>query len=215
MYIVFLGAPGVGKGTQSKTLAEWLKYPQLSTGDILRQAYIDGTEVGLMAQKIIKNGELVPDEVMNQIVEERIAKPDCEKSFILDGFPRTLQQAYELNNLLQKRNKRVDKVMYLKADYNTLIERLSGRWISPTGKEYHSLHNPPEDHGICDDSGELLTQRPDDKKDKVAVRIKTFEKQTLPLVEYYKSLNVLVEIDTQGSIDTVFELIKPHFNKPN
>lgn len=213
MQLIFLGSPGAGKGTQSKKLANYLGLTRLSTGEILRQAYAERTELGLMAQKIIDAGELLSDEIMKHVVLERINQPECKMGFILDGFPRTLQQAYDLNEFLQKQNKNIDKVLYLNASQKMLVDRLSGRWISPTGKEYHLLYNPPKKSGICDDSGEPLVQRSDDTPDKVVLRIKTFEKQTLPLVEYYKSLGLLIEIDAEGTIEKVFKNIKPHFKK--
>ena len=203
--IVMLGAPGAGKGTQAKELAQSLDLVHISTGDLFRENLKNQTKLGQLAQNYMNKGELVPDDVTVRMVEERFSRPDCEKGAVLDGFPRTPAQAKALEALLDEMGGGVKFVPYIKVPVEVLIERLSGRWMSPSGRVYHALYNPPKVKWIDDLDGSQLYQREDDKPETVRHRIEVYKEQTEPLINYYQEKGLLVEIDGTQSIDKVTE----------
>ncbi len=204
MYIVMLGPPGAGKGTQAKRLAQELDLVHVSTGDLFRENLKNKTELGKLAQQYMDKGELVPDDVTIRMVEERLSRPDCDEGAVLDGFPRTVDQAEALDDLLEKFNGGVNLVPYIKVPDEVLVERLSGRWMSPSGRVYHEKYNPPTVKWIDDIDGSQLYQREDDKPETVRHRIEVYNEQTAPLIAYYREKDLLVEIDGTQSIDDVF-----------
>lgn len=184
MKIILLGAPGAGKGTQAQFIKEALQIPQISTGDMLRQAMNEGSELGLKAKKIMESGGLVPDDLMIALVEERLLKPDCKNGFLLDGFPRTLPQAEALTKDIG-----IDWVIEIQVNNEEIVERLSGRRVHPgSGRVYHHDFHPPKIEGLDDVTGEKLIQREDDKEETVRHRLKVYQDLTHPLVNYYKNL---------------------------
>lgn len=209
MYIVMLGPPGAGKGTQAKRLAQELDLVHVSTGDLFRENLKNETELGKLAQQYMDQGELVPDDVTIRMVEERLSRPDCEVGAVLDGFPRTDDQAEALDSLLEKFEGEVNLVPFIKVPDDVLVERLSGRWMSPSGRVYHEKFNPPTVKWIDDIDGSQLYQREDDKPGTVRHRIEVYNEQTAPLIAYYRDKDILVEIDGTQSIDDVFaDIIK-------
>lgn len=204
-YIVMLGPPGAGKGTQAKIIAEELGLVHISTGDLFRENLSNETELGKLAASFMNKGELVPDDVTIAMVEERLSRPDCQKGAVLDGFPRTPAQAEALDALLAKMSGQVDLVPFIHVPNDTLVERLSGRWMSKAGRVYHVLNNPPKVKWIDDIDGSELYQREDDKPETVAHRIEVYYLQTSPLIEFYRKAGTLVEIDGTQSIDNVTE----------
>ncbi len=204
MRIIFLGAPGSGKGTQSKKVAEQLKIPQLSTGDILRAAVKKGTEVGKKAQTIMEAGGLVSDEIMINIIKNRTAEFDCSDGYILDGFPRTLKQAQKLDEMAKSSGKKINKVISLEVDQSILVARLTGRRVcSACGSEYHILFKKPENEGFCDLDGKELIHRSDDYEDRIVTRLENYNRQTAPLIEYYSQKSILHNIDATGDINDI------------
>ena len=204
-YIVMLGPPGAGKGTQAKIIAEELGLVHISTGDLFRENLSNETELGKLAASYMNKGELVPDDVTIAMVEERLSRPDCIKGAVLDGFPRTPAQAEALDTLLAKIGGKVDLVPFIHVPNETLVERLSGRWMSKAGRVYHALYNPPKVKWIDDLDGSELYQRDDDKPETVAHRIEVYYLQTSPLIDYYRSAGSLVQIDGTQSIEKVTE----------
>jgi len=203
-YIVLLGPPGAGKGTQAQVLAEKTGLAHISSGDIFRENMKNQTELGKLAQGYMNRGELVPDDVTIAMIRERLSRPDCAEGAILDGFPRTPAQAEALSAMLEELNGKVVSVPYISVPAEVLIERLSGRWTCRTcGKVYHSVYNPPEKAGICDDDGGELYQREDDQPATVEKRIKVYMEQTSPLIEHYRKAGLLVEIDGTQPIEEV------------
>ena len=201
MNIILFGAPGAGKGTQAKLLVEKYGIPQISTGDMFRAAIANGTELGKKAKTYMDDGQLVPDDVTIGIVEERLAKEDCGKGFILDGFPRTLHQAEELQKILDKLGKTIDKVVVLDVDDNEILERITGRRMSrKTGKIYHVKYNPP-----VDENEEDIYQREDDNETAVKTRLKAYKEQTSPLFDYYKNLGKTVIINGKQEVAKITE----------
>lgn len=207
MYIVMLGPPGAGKGTQAKKLAEALNLVHVSTGDLFRENLKNETPLGQLAQQYMNQGELVPDDVTVAMVEERFARPDCEKGAVLDGFPRTPAQAEALENLLEKFDSDVKVVPFVQVPDDILVERLSGRWMSPSGRVYHEKYNPPVVKWIDDIDGSQLYQRDDDRPDTVRHRIEVYNEQTAPLINYYRDKGLLAEIDGTQPIEDVFQAI--------
>jgi adenylate kinase len=203
MFIVMLGPPGAGKGTQAKIIAQKLELVHISTGDLFRENLKNETPLGQLAQQYMNKGELVPDDVTVRMVEERISRPDCEGGAVLDGFPRTPEQASALDALLKKVSSEVKVVPYIKVPDQVLIERLSGRWMSPSGRVYHEKYNPPKVKWIDDIDGSELYQREDDKPETVKHRIEVYNQQTAPLIDYYRNKGLLVEIDGTQEIDDV------------
>jgi len=207
MFIVMLGPPGAGKGTQAKKLAQKLDLVHVSTGDLFRENLKNETELGQLAQQYMNKGELVPDDVTVRMVEERLSRPDCGKGAVLDGFPRTPAQAEALAELLEKFSGKVKVVPYIKVPDKILVERLSGRWMSPSGRVYHEIYNPPKVKWVDDVDGSQLYQREDDKPETVRHRIEVYNEQTAPLINYYQEINLLVEIDGTQAIDDVTDAI--------
>jgi len=209
LFVVLLGPPGAGKGTQAKQLAQSLNLVHISTGDLFRENFANQTALGQLAQNFMDKGELVPDDITIQMVEARLSNPDCEKGAVLDGFPRTPAQAEALDALLDKIGSSVKIVPYINVPDEVLIERLSGRWMSASGRVYHALYNPPKTKWIDDVDGSLLYQRDDDKPETVRHRIEVYQQQTAPLIDYYRNKDLLVEIDgTQNINDVTDDLLK-------
>ncbi len=208
MNIVFLGPPGAGKGTQAKKIAEKYGIPQISTGDMFREHLSKGTELGLKAKEYMDKGQLVPDEVVLGMVEERLKQPDCEKGFILDGFPRTVPQAEALDQLLEKMGKKIDYAICIDVPDEELVKRLTGRrTCKKCGMMYHVMFKPPKEEGKCDVCGGELYQRADDNEETVRNRLKVYHEQTEPIIQFYEKKGVLYRIDGMGSIDEIFERI--------
>ncbi len=204
MDIILFGPPGAGKGTQAQKLSQKYGIPQISTGDILRANVKDGTELGLEAKKYMDAGELVPDAVLIGIIKDRLLQPDCANGFLLDGYPRTIPQADALAGILDEIKKPIDVVINIVVPNDILTERLSGRWMSGCGASYHTVFNPPKTAGVCDVCGDKLFQRPDDTSEAVSNRLDVYQKQTAPLVDYYKEKGLLKDIDGTKDIDAVF-----------
>jgi adenylate kinase len=204
-YIVLLGPPGAGKGTQAKRIAQRLDLVHISTGDLFRENLKNETDLGQRAQQYMSKGELVPDDVTIRMVEERLSRPDSGEGAVMDGFPRTPAQAKAFDTLLKKFDSSVNVVPYIKVPDEVLVERLSGRWMSPSGRVYHEKHNPPTVKWIDDIDGSQLYQREDDKPETVRHRIEVYNEQTAPLIDYYRDRDVLIEIDGTQSIDDVTE----------
>ncbi|MBP8856919.1 MAG: adenylate kinase [Anaerolineaceae bacterium] len=209
-FIVLLGPPGAGKGTQAKMLAEKLALAHISSGDIFRENLKAQTDLGKLAQIYIDRGDLVPDDVTIAMIEARLQKPDCSNGAVLDGFPRTPAQADALKEMLKKLEGEVVSVPFINVPAEVLIERLSGRWsCKAQGHVFHSVNNPPKTEGICDFDGSELYQREDDKPETVKRRIHVYDEQTAPLLDYYTQAGLLVEVDGTREIDQVaFDLLK-------
>jgi adenylate kinase len=203
-YIVLLGPPGAGKGTQAKVLVERTGLAHISSGDLFREHLKNGTELGKLAQSYMSKGELVPDNVTIAMIRERLSRQDCQNGAILDGFPRTPAQAEALAKMLTEFNGEVNVVPYITASEEALIERLSGRWsCRAQGHVYHEMFNPPKNAGLCDIDGSELYQREDDKSETVKRRIQVYFEQTAPLIAYYREKGKLVEINGLQSIEEV------------
>ncbi len=203
-YIVLLGPPGAGKGTQAELISEKLGLVHVSSGDLFRENRKLKTELGQLAQSYMDRGELVPDDVTIAMVKERLTRPDCVQGALLDGFPRTPAQADALETMLNALGGRVNSVPYISVPAEVLIERLSGRWTCRAeGHVYHQKYNPPKVAGKCDVDGSELYQREDDKPATVENRIRVYMAQTSPLIEYYRQRGLLAEIDGQRAIDQV------------
>lgn len=204
MNILFMGPPGAGKGTQAEAIVNEFGIPHVSTGDAFRLAIKQGTPVGLKAKEYIDQGLLVPDDVTVGIVRERLQQSDCEKGFLLDGFPRTLSQAEALEQLLGELNRKLTNVINLKVDRNKLLARLTGRRICKScGSTYHVIFNPPKQEGVCDKCGGELYQRSDDNEESVGTRLDEYINKTAPLLQFYDEKGLLREIDGEQEIDTV------------
>ena len=209
MKIVFMGPPGAGKGTQAEKIVETYQIPHISTGDMFRKAISEGTELGKEAKRYMDNGQLVPDHVTIGIVNERLAQSDCVKGFLLDGFPRTVEQASALDEIMASLNSKIDYVINIDVDLDILKERLTGRRICRAcGATYHKLFNPTAVEGICDKCGGELYQRKDDNEETVANRLNVYVNQTKPLLDYYAKTGILVNINGQQAIETVFSDIE-------
>lgn len=214
MYLILMGLPGAGKGTQAEMIKAKYNIPHISTGDMFRQAIKEGTELGKKAKAYMDEGALVPDEVTNGIVEERLAKSDCDNGFLLDGFPRTIAQAEALEAITKKLNKQIDYVIHVDVPAEKLIERLTGRRVCPScGATYHVINKPPKTEGVCDNCGTELVQRDDDKEETVQKRLEVNIEQTQPLLDFYKEKGVLVTVDGDQPIDKVFEDIVAAISK--
>jgi adenylate kinase len=214
MNLILLGPPGAGKGTQAKKLVAELKIPQVSTGDILREAVRNGTALGKQAKPIMESGGLVPDELVNGIVEERLKADDCKRGFILDGFPRTIPQAEALEKALSRMDKRITRVVSLEVPDEKIVERISGRRSCPKdGSVYHVVSSPPMRSGYCDACGTGLIQREDDAPEKVKERLRKYAEMTHPLKEHYSKKGLLARIDGVGTQDGIFEEIKKALGK--
>ena len=206
MRIVLLGAPGSGKGTQAKRLMAERNIPQVSTGDMLREAVAAGTRFGLKARSVMDAGNLVPDEVVLGIISERLAKPDAEDGFILDGFPRTRQQAMDLEELLDEMGTPLDTAVLMDVDFEILMKRLTGRrTCSLTGKLLNVHFSPQEELDACTAAGGELVQREDDTEETIGNRLNVYRENTEPLIDFYRRRGRLVTIDAEGTIDEVYE----------
>lgn len=206
MRVVFLGAPGVGKGTQADRLSADFHRPKISTGDLLREAVRNKTPLGIEAKKCMDEGQLVPDAVVIGIVRDKIGQPGCAKGFILDGFPRTVVQAEELGKMLTAYGLKLDRVVNFEVPREDVIRRLSGRRsCSKCQAVFHVDFAPPAKTEICDRCGGALIQRSDDKQETVEARFKVYEDQTAPLIAYYRGQGLLSTLDASGSVDLVYE----------
>ncbi|MBI5572777.1 MAG: adenylate kinase [Desulfomonile tiedjei] len=211
MRIVLLGGPGSGKGTQAKKLTETYSVPQISTGDIFRAALKEGTPMGLKAKTYMDKGELVPDDVVIGVVEERLSKPDLGKGYMLDGFPRTLPQAQALDGMLQRLGQNLDHAVLVDVPDEELVARLAGRRTcrnSDCGAMFHVMFNAPKKEGICDKCGSELYQRDDDSEATIRERLKVYNKQTAPLIDFYDKKTLLRRVAGVGPIDEIFNQIK-------
>jgi len=207
--IVLMGLPGAGKGTQAEKISKGYDIPHISTGDMFRLAIKEETELGKKAKQFLDKGNLVPDEITNGIVQERLSKADCDDGFLLDGFPRTIAQAEALQSLLTNLGKSIDYVLHIDVPEKKLIERLTGRRICPTcGATYHVIYNPPEEEGVCDQDGSNLIQRDDDTPKTVKNRLEVNMNQTEPLLKFYEEKGYLVKINGDQDINQVFQEIQ-------
>jgi adenylate kinase len=213
-YIVLLGPPGAGKGTQAEILAARFRLPHISSGDIFRENIKKDTELGKLAQTFMSKGELVPDDVTIAMIRERFSRPDCAQGAILDGFPRNPAQADDVEVMLKGFGGRVNLVPLITAPPEVLIERLAGRWTCrANGHIFHERFNPPKQVGICDFDQSPLFQRDDDKAETVKHRIDVFQNQTAPLIDYYKRRGILAEINGSAPIEEVAALLMSALNK--
>jgi len=211
MRIVLLGGPGSGKGTQAKMLVEKLGIPQISTGDIFRAALKEGTPMGLKAKTYMDKGDLVPDDVVIGVVEERLSKPDLEKGYMLDGFPRTLAQAKALDKILEAQGKSISHAVLVDVPDEELVKRLSGRRTcrnSTCGAMFHVIFNAPKNEGICDICGSELYQRDDDNEKTIRERLGVYNNQTAPLVQYFAGKGLLRKVEGVGPIQDIFARIE-------
>jgi len=197
--LIFLGLPGAGKGTQAEVISKKLNIPQISTGDILRENVRLGTELGKKAKKYMDEGKLVPDDIIINMMKERLNSDDCKNGFILDGFPRTIKQAEALDSIIK-----IDKVIFIDVPEDVLLSRLTGRRVCKNcNNVYHLEFNPPKNPSICDKCGGELYQRDDDKEETVKKRIETYNNQTKPLIDYYENKGILIRINGNQPIDKV------------
>jgi adenylate kinase len=202
LQIILLGAPGAGKGTQAGLLVQKFGLVHIASGDLFREAQSKGTKLGIMAKSYMEKGMLVPDEIVVRMILERIAAPQCSEGFILDGFPRTLEQAKALDKTLAGKNLALDKVIYIKVSVEELLRRLSGRWLCQQCQTpYHIVTSPPKVAGRCDQCGGELYQRPDDSVEAVQRRLEVYFAQTMPLIDYYQEKSKLVEVDGEQGIE--------------
>ena len=208
MNLILLGPPGAGKGTQAKLLLEKYKLPQISTGDILREAIRQETPLGKQAAPLLATGKLVPDEIVIGIIDERLKRDDAKGGFVLDGFPRTIPQAEALEKQLSLGGKKIDRVISLEVDDAAIVQRMGGRRSCPVdGSVFHLTNNPPKVAGKCDKCGTALAQREDDVPEKVQHRLTVYAQQTAPLKDFYGKRDLLSRIDGMGATDAVFKQI--------
>ncbi len=208
MRIVLLGPPGAGKGTQAKSMSDTLGIVHISSGDLLRDHQQRNTELGNTARSYMQQGLLAPDELIIGMIEERIRLPDAQGGYVLDGFPRTVEQAQALEKALEKQGEAIDKVVNISVSEEELVLRLGGRWICrQCQKPYHEVNATPRQEGVCDECGVELYQREDDASEAVSRRIRVFAEQTAPLIGYYSDKGRLVEVDGEGNIEAVRELL--------
>ncbi len=204
MRLVLLGAPGVGKGTQADQMSAKWGRPKISTGDILREAVRNKTALGLQAKACMDEGKLVPDSIVIGIVREKLAEPGCARGFLLDGFPRTVGQAEELGRILESQGTRLDRVLNIMVPRDEVVKRLTGRRSCPKCQAvFHMDFAPPARAGICDRCGGELVQRTDDKRETVEARLKVYEEQTAPLIQYYRQKALLSDVDGAGPVEDV------------
>ena len=204
MYIILLGAPGAGKGTQAGLMAEKLKLVQVASGDLFRKALNENTELGRKAKSYMEKGQLVPDEITIQMVLERLGEPDVKAGAILDGFPRNVNQAKALDKALAKQSRAIDKVVNIKVTEEEVLRRLGGRWVCRNCQTpYHEIDSPPKVKGKCDKCGGELYQRADDNPETIKKRLEVYLKETSPLTEYYKKAGKLIEVVSEGGPQAV------------
>jgi len=204
MYVIMLGAPGAGKGTQADILSRELNLPHIASGDLFRQALERRTDVGLSAKGYMDRGELVPDKITIKMILERTDKPDCASGCIFDGFPRTLQQARALDKALMQQGRSIDKAIYIEVSDEELVKRLSGRWLCRVCQTpYHITNSPPKTPGKCDKCGGELYQRSDDREETVKERLNVFFAQTVPILDYYKKQGKLVKVNGNSGMQKV------------
>lgn len=214
MRIILMGPPGAGKGTQAEKLIDLYQIPHISTGDMFRKAQKDGTELGLKAKSYMDQGQLVPDEVTVGIVKERLAETDCKDGFLLDGFPRTVQQADALDTILSELEMSLDCVVNIEVDKAFLVDRLTGRRVCRAcGATYHIANKAPKVEGVCDKCGGELYQRGDDTIETVSNRLDVYAAQTAPLIDYYKSKGIMSSIDGSKSMEEVLADIRAALEK--
>jgi adenylate kinase len=215
MYIIILGAPGAGKGTQADILSQEMDLPHIASGDLFRQALEERTEVGLLAKRYMDKGELVPDEVTIRMILERINQPDCASGCLFDGFPRILHQAKVLDEALREQGKAVDKAIYIEVPNEELVKRLSGRWLCRACQTpYNMANSPPKTPGRCDKCGGELYQRPDDREETVKERLNVFFTQTVPILDYYKKQGKLIRVNGNLGIKGVAREIISALKEP-
>jgi len=208
MYIVLLGAPGAGKGTQASLLTQSLNLAHVASGDLFRQALSKGTELGLQAKSYMEKGQLVPNEITIKMVLERIQSPDCTGGILLDGFPRNVEQAQALDEALEKQGKMIDKAVYIKVSEAELLKRLTGRWICRQCQTpYHEVNSPPRVKGQCDKCGGELYQRADDNTETIKKRLEVFFAETAPLIDYYANTGKLLEVQGEGTTEEIRDRI--------
>jgi len=215
MRMILLGPPGAGKGTQAKTLAQRLKLPHISTGDILRQNVSEGTTLGKLARDFMNKGALVPDELVTQMLEQHVSQPNIEKGFILDGYPRNINQAKALDDILKKINTAIDLVIYLDTSEPVIIQRLSGRLVcSVCGANFHTKNMPPKVRMTCDNCGGKLYQRSDDKDETIKKRLQVYLKESSVLIQYYNDKHKLCRLSADGDktivLNRIIELAKEY-----
>jgi adenylate kinase len=204
MYIVLLGAPGAGKGTQAAVLSKKLKLAHIASGDLFRQALEKGTELGRQAKGYMEKGKLVPNEITIKMVLERIKAPDCAEGIILDGFPRNVEQAKALDEALKLQSKAMDKAVYIKVSEAELLTRLTGRWICRKCQTpYHEVSSPPKVKGLCDKCSGELYQRADDNTETIKKRLEVFFAETAPLIDYYAKTGKLLEVEGEGTMEEI------------
>lgn len=204
MFVVFLGLPGAGKGTQAARLAEEAGVAHVTTGEIFRENIRNNTELGRKAKPYVESGKLVPDEITIGMLLDRISKPDCENGCFLDGFPRNTDQAKALDEALEKQGKQIDTVVHIQVDQDELIARLAGRWSCPKcGAVYHQSNHPPKKEGVCDNCGAELTQREDDRPEVVKTRLKVNMEQLEPMLKYYNDQGKVVDVDGARNVEVV------------
>lgn len=207
MRMLIMGPPGAGKGTQAARITSFCGIPHISTGDMFRIEIKESTELGKKLKSYLDSGKLVPDEVTVEVIEKRLKQADCEKGFLLDGFPRTIPQAESLDGILGETG--LDLVINIRVDPGVLLERLTGRRVCrKCGKTYHLLYQPPKEEGSCDNCDGELYQRSDDTRETVSNRLKVYQNQTAPLLDYYGRCGIVREVNGEKSIDDVFQEIK-------
>ncbi|MFA6594705.1 MAG: adenylate kinase [Bacilli bacterium] len=208
MRLLIMGAPGTGKGTYAEGIEKHFGIPHISTGEIFREAISQKTPLGILAQSFIDDGHLVPDDVTVQIVRERIQQPDCQNGFVLDGFPRTLNQAENFTRILKELNIQLDLVINLLSDEELIIRRITNRRLcSKCGKGYNLITIPPKKEGICDDCGGAIYQRKDDSEEVIRERLEVYHRQTKPLIDYYEAQGNIIHMDGAGEINEVTNVI--------
>ncbi|EDS76459.1 adenylate kinase [Clostridium novyi A str. 4552] len=211
MRMILLGPPGAGKGTQAKLISEKYSIPHISTGDIFRKNISEKTPLGVKAKEYMDKGQLVPDELTIDLVNDRLTHEDCKKGFLLDGFPRTVKQAEALEKFLTENNQSLDTALLIDVPSSFILERMTGRRVCPScGASYHIKFNPPKIEGLCDVCKKEIIQRKDDTEETVKERIEVYDRQTQPLVDFYSSKDQLFVVDGTQSIDQVFETISNH-----
>ena len=209
-----MGPAGAGKGTMSDLILKEYDIPHISTGDMLRENVRNNTELGKMAKTYMEAGKLVPDDVINAMVEDRLQQPDCQKGYLLDGFPRTLVQAEEFKKIAEKIGKPVESVIALEVDFDQLVDRITGRRICPKcGAIYHIRNYAPKVEGICDECGAELTQRKDDTVEQLKVRMEEYDKSTKPVIDFFEPLGVVSHITAGQAKDLVFAAVKAALEK--